>query len=89
MKSIKEILECSKCGCIVLPDATKCPKCGSAYDGNGVGTMIDNVNYSSKPKIGETGIEVIVAYYQFSCPRHGRINVRAMVTASTVKCPFC
>ena len=88
MQSIKELLGCPKCGCVILPDAIKCPNCGLAYEENDRRSNTGSI-YSPKPKIRETGIEAIVAYYQFTCPYHGRVSVRATVTAATIKCPFC
>ena len=35
MQAVKDKVQCSRCGCIALPDATKCPKCGASYNGNG------------------------------------------------------
>lgn len=93
MQSIKELLGCSKCGCIVLPDATKCPNCGTVYDDDRKAHQDNSIgyspNYSTQPKIKETGIGAIVAYYHFTCPNHGRVNVRASVIAPTLRCPFC
>ena len=95
MQVIKDTVRCSRCGCIALPDATKCPKCGAAYDGNGAKEMIDTVSYFSSPGMEKPRIEtdddirVIRAYYQLTCPRHGRIHVRATVIGSPIKCPFC
>jgi len=87
--SIKELLGCPKCGCTILPDAIKCPNCGTTYDDNGTGNVVDKITYSPQPGIREIGIKAIVAYYQFTCPHHGRVNVRATVMAPTIKCPFC
>ena len=89
MQTIKETVKCPRCGCIALPDSTRCPKCGTAYDGNGVKGIIDSIRYLSNPGIGDTDIRVIGAYYQLTCPRHGKIYVRATVIGSAIKCPFC
>ena len=95
MQVIKDTVQCSRCGCIALPDATKCPKCGVAYDGNGAKQMIDTIRCFSSPSIEEPRMEkdgdvrVIRAYYQLTCPRHGKIHVKATVIGSPIKCPFC
>lgn len=89
VENIKELLGCSKCGCLILPDATKCPNCGVVYNDIGGGSVTDNPCFPSKLKIKETGVEAIVAYYHFACPHHGRVHVRATVTTPTIRCPFC
>ena len=91
MQVIKDTVQCSRCGCIALPDATKCPKCGKAYhNGNGEQEMLDAVSYLSNSQIeGVNTQQVVRASYQFICPQHGRVNVRAMVISSIIKCPFC
>lgn len=89
MEAIKETVKCSRCGCIALPDATRCPKCGAAYDGNGTKGIIDTISCLSNPRIEDTDIQVVRAYYQLTCPRHGKIYVRATVIDSPIKCPFC
>ncbi len=86
----KETIQCSRCGCIALPDATKCPKCGASYIVNGKRGVCDSVGFFPTPVISEdTNIKVVRAYYQLTCSRHGRIQVKASVIGSTVKCPFC
>lgn len=90
IQAIKDRVQCSRCGCIALPDATKCPKCGASYDRNGTRGIIDPITYFSSPTMGkDEDIQVIRAYYQFTCPRHGKVHVRATVIGSPVKCPFC
>jgi ribosomal protein L40E len=79
---VKDTIQCLRCGCIALPDATKCPKCGASYNGNGKKETFDNMSYFPSTK-------VVRAYYQLTCSRHGRIHVKATVIGSTVKCPFC
>ena len=91
MQAIKDTAQCSRCGCIALPDATKCPKCGTAYNGNGAKAMFDTVSYFSSPRVveeEEDHVQVIRAYYQLTCPRHGKIHVRATIVGSPIKCPF-
>lgn len=90
MTSLKEILECPRCGCLVLPDSVKCPKCGAFYDDNGIEeNKIGPVDYPAKPRIMNADIEVLTARYQFNCVRHGKVNVKSAVIASRIKCPFC
>ncbi len=87
---VKETRQCSKCGCIALPDATKCPKCGATYNGNGVKQQaVDALSYFSNPIAEDASMKVIRAYYQLTCSRHGKIHVKATVIGSPVKCPFC
>ena len=89
MQAIKETVQCPRCGCIALPDATKCPKCGTTYNGNRAKDIIDTISYLSNSKIEDAGVQVVRAYYQLTCPYHGKVNVRASVVAPTIKCPFC
>jgi hypothetical protein len=101
MQSIKETIRCTRCGCLALPDAIKCPKCGADYrdsNRNGSKEIIDPFSYLSAsriekvdsiPSLSASVIKVIRAHYQLICPRHGQINVRATVIGSPVKCPFC
>jgi hypothetical protein len=87
---VKDTIQCSRCGCIALPDATKCPKCGASYNGNGKRETFDNISYFPTPAILEdTSAKVVRAYYQLTCSRHGRIHVKAAVIGTSVKCPFC
>jgi len=90
VQTIKETIQCSRCGCIALPDATKCPKCGALYNGNGKRDTFDSIGYFPTPPIVEDAdTKVVRAYYQLTCSRHGRIHVKAAVIGSSVKCPFC
>ena len=92
MQAIRATIRCSKCGCIALPDAIRCPKCGASYNGNGVGgDIIDTINYLSNPRIEieDEDMQVVRAYYHLTCPRHGKIYIKAMVIGSPIKCPFC
>lgn len=89
MLSVREILKCPRCGCHILPDATKCPKCGTLYDSNGIESVVDPINYPAKPKLGNTDVEILIANYQLTCARHGKINIKATVIAPMIKCPFC
>jgi ribosomal protein L40E len=87
---VKDTIQCSRCGCIALPDATKCPKCGASYNGNGKKETLYNMSYFPAPAVLEdTSTKVVRAYYQLTCSRHGRIHVKATVIGSSVKCPFC
>ena len=90
IQSVKDTVQCSRGGCIALPDATKCPKCGASYNGNGKKEAVDDVSCFPSPVIVEgTNAKVIRAYYQLTCSRHGKILVKATVIGSPVKCPFC
>ena len=89
IQAIKDTIQCSRCGCIALPDATKCPKCGVAYNGNGAKELIDSIAYISNPIMEDTSIQLIRAYYQLICPRHGKVYVKATAIGPTIKCPFC
>ena len=90
MQVVKDTIQCSRCGCIALPDATKCPKCGASYIVDGKKQTFDNAGFFPAPTILEdAGTKVVRAYYQFTCSRHGRIHVKAAVIGSSLKCPFC
>ena len=93
MQGIKETIECVRCGCIALPDATKCPKCGAHYyeshEGNKAKEIINAIDYISNSGIEDIDTRVIRASYQFICPHHGRVSVKAVVIAPKIKCPFC
>jgi len=87
---MKDTIQCSRCGCIALPDATKCPKCGASYILNGKRDAMDTVGFFPTSVLAEdTNTTVVSAYYQLTCSRHGRIQVKASVIGSSVKCPFC
>jgi len=89
MQAVRDKVQCSRCGCIALPDATRCPKCGASYNGNGAKEAVSIINCISSPKIEDTDTRVVRAYYQLMCSRHGRIHVKATVIGSPIKCPFC
>ena len=90
MQVVKETIQCSRCGCIALPDATKCPKCGASYIVNEKREIFDNVGFfPATTMLEDTSAKVVRAYYQLTCTRHGRIQVKAAVIGSSVKCPFC
>ena len=87
---VKDTIQCSRCGCIALPDATKCPKCGASYITNDKRETFGNVGFFPTPSVlPDSGTKVVRAYYQLTCSRHGRIHVKAAVIGSSVKCPFC
>jgi hypothetical protein len=87
---VKDTIQCSRCGCIALPDSTRCPKCGASYIHEVKREIFDNADLFSTPAILEdTNTKVVRAYYQLTCSRHGRIHVKADVIGSSVKCPFC
>ncbi len=89
MQITKDTRQCSRCGCIALPDATKCPKCGSAYNGNGAKDALEPITYLTESIVEDANTKVVRAHYQLTCGRHGKIHVRATVISSPIKCPFC
>ena len=90
MQAVKETVRCPRCGCIALPDAIKCPKCGAAYNGNGASGILNTITCLPAPIAQQDAVaQVTRAYYQLTCPRHGKIHVRATVISSPIKCPFC
>jgi hypothetical protein len=89
MQAVKETVQCSRCGCIALPDATRCPKCGAPYNGNGAKEVVSAISYLSSPLMEDADTRVVRAYYQLTCSRHGKIHVKATVIGSPIKCPFC
>jgi ribosomal protein L40E len=90
MQAIKDTVQCSRCGCIALPDATKCPKCGALYNGHRAKEIVDTISYLPAPTIiDDNKIKLVRVYYQLTCHRHGKIHVKATVVGSPVKCPFC
>ena len=72
-------LKCVECGCIIPPDATKCPNCGYKY------AEVKVV----KPKNNGNGITVGRIGYAITCPDHGKIHVTATVASPPTSCPFC
>ncbi|MGA7677776.1 MAG: hypothetical protein WCA51_05335 [Dehalococcoidia bacterium] len=89
MQAVKDTVQCSRCGCIALPDATKCPKCGASYNGNGAKEAVSAISYLSSSLMEDADTKVVRAYYQLTCSRHGKIYVKATVIGSPIKCPFC
>ena len=89
MQVMKDTVQCSRCGCIALPDATRCPKCGASYNGNGTKEAVYDASYLAIPAVEDADTKIVRAYYQFTCSRHGRIHVKATVIGSPIKCPFC
>jgi hypothetical protein len=89
MQAVKETVQCSRCGCIALPDATRCPKCGAPYNGNGTKEAVSALSLFPSPLMADADTKVVRAYYQLTCSRHGKIYVKATVIGSPIKCPFC
>jgi hypothetical protein len=89
MQAVKDTVQCSRCGCIALPDATKCPKCGALYNGNGAKETVSAISYLPSPMMEDANTKLVRAYYQLTCSRHGKIHVKATVIGSPIKCPFC
>jgi hypothetical protein len=87
---IKDNLECTSCGCVMVPDATKCPNCNTDYNYDEKQNPDPNSNfYPGELRDKRPDTEVITVRYRLICPQHGRIDIRSAVTVSTVKCPFC
>lgn len=89
MQAVKDTRQCSRCGCIALPDATRCPKCGAAYNGNGTREVLQPISYLTESITEDVNTKVVRAHYQLNCGRHGKIHVKATVISSPIKCPFC
>lgn len=93
MQAIKEIAQCSRCGCIALPDATRCPKCGAPYRESKGDTFSHTIDQLiSKPvNLVKTpdNIRIVRAHYELDCPYHGKVRVKATVVSPSMRCPFC
>ena len=70
--------KCAVCGCMVPPDATKCPKCGNTFS-----------DVRPKTKIQGDGIIMGRTGYSITCTIHGRIHITAKFTSEPTRCPFC
>ena len=73
-------LKCVECGCIIPPDATKCPNCGYKYA---------EVKVSLKLRIMGTGLRWAASVMQLHVLIHGKIHVTATVASPPTSCPFC
>lgn len=71
---------CSECGCVIPPEANRCPNCGQkqvdvrarvSTKGNGNGIVVGRIGYA------------------ITCPDHGRIHITATVASPPTRCPFC
>ena len=71
-------LKCVECGCIIPPDATKCPNCGYKY-----------AEVRPKVKNNGNGITVGRIGYAIKCEEHGRIHITSSIASSPTRCPFC
>ena len=87
MQAVRDKVQCSRCGCIALPDATRCPRCGALYSSRPKET-VSVIDCISRPMIENEDTRMVRAYYQFTCRQHGRIHVKATVIGSAIKCPF-
>ena len=85
--SVEKTLKCSKYGCVVVPDTTKCSNCSSAYDNDEIERMVGTDDRKFlQPKMTKVDIQITTAYYQFVCPKHGKSNVKAAITAPAIRC---
>lgn len=73
-------VKCNECGCVIQPDATKCPNCGLKYT---------SVVSATKPRNNGNGIIVGRIGYTITCPEHGKIHITANVASPPTSCPFC
>ncbi len=93
LQAIKETVQCSRCGCIALPDATRCPKCGASYHEDKTvefSYTVDKIA-SKPPSLASTpdDIRIVRAHYELQCPYHGKVRVKASVVSPSMRCPFC
>lgn len=96
LQAVKATLRCSQCGCIALPDATKCPKCGALYHKDKEEVLFDTFRLTSiAPEPVRTAkdttecLKVVQVNYELDCPRHGRVRIKATVISAPMRCPFC
>lgn len=93
MQIINKTVQCSECGCIALPDATYCPKCGTSYrahkERRDLKEIFGTIGCFSAQRPVDTSKSIIEANYQLICPHHGQVDIRATVIMPTVKCPHC
>ncbi len=92
LQAIKERAECSRCGCIALPDATRCPKCGAPYRDsttNELSHTIDQIISKPASLTSPDDVRIVQANYELDCPYHGKIRVKATVVSRAMRCPFC
>jgi ribosomal protein L40E len=66
-------LKCSECGCVVPPDATKCPNCGHKYD---------DVVVKAPAKSNGNDITVSCVGYATKYAVHGKIYIRANIASA-------
>jgi len=73
-------LKFPECGCIVPPDAARCPNCSYKYADGAV---------KVPPKSNGNGITVSSVGFVTRCEVHGKIHIRASVASVLTRCPFC
>ena len=93
MQTLNRTIECTECGCLSFPDATLCPRCGAKYIKKVESNYYRDVNNVpsefSMSKFNDVNELMWWSSYQFSCPIHGNISVKASVISPSIKCPFC
>lgn len=93
LQAIKETVRCSRCGCIALPDAARCPKCGAPYHEDRTSEFSRTIDQIiSKPANlarAPSDVRIIRANYELDCPYHGKVRVKAAVVSPSMRCPFC
>jgi hypothetical protein len=93
MQIINKTIQCSECGCIALPDAISCPKCGTSYraqkERRDIKEIFGTISGLSTQDPLDASQSIMRAYYQLICPHHGQVDVRTTAIVPTVKCPLC
>ena len=93
MQIINKTVQCSECGCIALPDATYCPKCGTSYrvhkERGNLKEIFGTIGCFSAQRPVDMSKSIIEANYQLICPHHGQVDVKAAVIVPVMKCPLC
>lgn len=93
LQAIKETAQCSRCGCIALPDATRCPKCGAPYHENRVDELTHTIDHLISKPVSLLGdpddVRIVRAHYELDCPHHGKVRIKATVVSPSMRCPFC
>jgi|GEM_PF-389594 hypothetical protein len=93
LQVLDETVQCAKCGCLVLPDAARCPKCGAKYqEGKSVEANHRTAPATSRPANPDPlfhHVRVVHAHYDLDCPYHGKVRIKATVVSPSVRCPFC
>ena len=81
MQIVNKTLKCSICGCISLPDATKCPKCGTHYKSQQVNKNYKEIYNNIRYCLG-TGLDytnITTQYYPNINTLQDRVRLRIIV----------